>query len=138
MIPPRCEAIRFLLCDDIREERDGRQSIIGVLGPSLAVDRFPVTQRGLSAFVQLVNPADGYASVDFELVAPDGAILRGSGPTPEATSIAEQPVFSTYRMHFVPWLLTSPGRYLVRVWFDRVREVGIETGIEVRLRLQEN
>ncbi len=83
MTPPRCEKATILLCDDIREEADGRQSLIGVQGPSLKVARLPYTHRGLSVFVQIVNPADAFPGVQFELIAPDGSVVaKGAGETP--------------------------------------------------------
>src|SRR5438309_147151 len=81
VIQPKCEAARILLCDDIREEVDGRQSLIGVWGPSLRVVRLPYLHRGLSVFVQLVNPAEGYDAIEYELCGPDSSIVaRGGGP----------------------------------------------------------
>jgi hypothetical protein len=134
MNPPRCEASRILLCDDIREEADGRQSLIGLHGPSLRLERLPYVHRGLSAFVQLVDPRVKYKGVEFELAAPDGAVIAsGSGPTPGSENIEEKPLFSNYRIHFFPLTLTLPGPYTLRVWLDRAADEGVEAKLSVKV-----
>jgi hypothetical protein len=134
MNPPRCEASRVLLCDDIREEADGRQSLIGIHGPSLRVERLPYVHRGLSAFVQLVNPAAEYRRVEFELVAPNGSVIAsGSGLAPGSDDIGEPPLFSNYRIHFFPLTLTLPGPYTLHVWLDRAANEGVEARLAVKV-----
>jgi len=133
MTPPRCEKATILLCDDIREEADGRQSLIGVHGPTLKVARLPYTHRGLSVFVQIVNPADAFPGVQFELIAPDGSVVaEGAGETPGASvSPGTSSVHSNYRIHLFPIRLALPGAYVARVWFDRAADVGVEAQLMV-------
>jgi len=129
---PQCERGYILLCDDIREEVDGRQSLIGLHGPSLRVPVLPFTHRSLSAFVQLVNPKVAYPSVEFELLGPDDSLLAsGRASTPEAQATGATPAYSSYRLHFYPVPMALQGAYRVRVWFDRSKDEGLEAVLRV-------
>ncbi|WP_091646382.1 DUF6941 family protein [Aquisalimonas asiatica] len=119
-----------IFCDDVRMERGGKQTFVGVYGPSLRVDSFPATLPSFWAVVYLVSPAsDPVTELKVQVKKGDevlgeadidGDELRGLYPSSvrERTSDAHR-ITANLQIQFSPLKLASDGLICVIVQTER-------------------
>jgi len=65
-----------VMCDDIREEKYNKVSLMGLYGPDLFLRGLPGALPKLAFFV-IVQGGNGNQKLSFSLVDPDGALMVG-------------------------------------------------------------
>lgn len=112
---PPADEVHLLICEDVRNEADGKLSLMGVCGPSLIVPQVPCTIPSLCCVLLLMNPVRHYPEVEFSLVKPDGQTLATSrgGMPPNPTDGLPFQTQHAFKLYPVP--IPVAGTYGIRL-----------------------
>ena len=126
MRAPNADETHLLVCEDVRQEGDGRLSLMGLFGPSISIPEVPTVLPSLCCVVLLLSPKEHFRVIGFSLVRPDGTPLVSQSS--EVAETAEEPPFQSQHIFKVyPAPLQIEGPYEFRVTFGDPTE-----GIEMR------
>lgn len=130
MTPPAADEVIHLLCEDVREESDGRLTLVGLYGPTIRVQKLPNLVRVCSVLL-LRNPGKLPQPVFVRATGPEGNVLVEFGredPPPANTpeSFTSQRVAKIF-----PLKVEKPGLYTFAFQFGVDRRVGVERAVTV-------
>jgi|SRR5713101_1026676 len=67
-----------IICDDIRQEADGKAIIIGVYARALSVPYFPITAPTFGVYIEITGTKHEYNKAVISIRSPDGSeMVRG-------------------------------------------------------------
>ncbi len=116
-----------LFCDDVREEKDGKRTYVGVHGQVLNIETTkPAVLPRLCIVSHIVLPADfDFRTFRHELVRRQGdkeetlgQSVHDAPPRPAAPRSAVASIKAILGMEFTPFEITEECRLLVRAVFD--------------------
>lgn len=130
MTPPPAELITVLFSEDVRQERSGRSSFMGVFGTTIEVERVPVILPALCATVILRNPREEYKELDVSVFAPSGKqVHKVTAAIPKTER--ELPYVLSHTIKAMPMPLDAEGDIRFVFLFDRDADEGLEASIKV-------
>lgn len=100
-----------LICEDILQERDGRLSLLRILGSKLFVQGFPVIFPKLCIFLDW-GEIDQNISVNMEITPPEGVDFSQIRPTAEIKGQAG--IVARSMIIFERFVFPKPGKYLFK------------------------
>jgi hypothetical protein len=135
MRPPKAEEVHLLVCEDVRQEQDGRISLMGVVGPSIEVDTLPGVRGGLCFVLLLMNPAEWFEHIEFTLRDAEGNLIgpKGSAFVPRPNEAG--PFLSQHVFKYFPAVFPKAGEYEFRCVFGKGDDdVGLSRKLVVRAK----
>lgn len=107
------KVLNVLLCDDIRQEANGKYIVIGIYSGDVLVPEFP-TQLVFATYIEFVPERAGEQQFHFRLVGPDGPMAGVQGKF----GVAEAGPHVALPIPGLPVSIKQPCDMLVQVSFD--------------------
>ncbi|MNL10723.1 hypothetical protein D3C87_1315310 [compost metagenome] len=111
------ENIQFsvMFCNDVRFERDGQVTYVGVYQPHLTVKEFPYTFRNFSAVLTLLAPAEvGTEKIGFRVFRNDKVVMDFA-PTLAEMPSTERNMRVSVNMQTEAFEITEPSKFHAEV-----------------------
>ena len=131
MKPPKSDSFSVLFCDDVRFEKDGRLSIMGLYGPVIEMPSFPSAVGSFCAVLLLRNPDPVPTTVSQRFFGPQG-VIADLPKAPIQITNTKQPIAVHMVLKIIPLEFKSPGEYEVRFVLDEAAGIGVSQKILVR------
>jgi hypothetical protein len=105
----------ILLCDEVRQENNGKFMLIGVYTPDVAVPQLPVVLKQLTFFIALDDDRPDQHQIRFELQHLESGlkIAQGMGGFQ-----AQRPGYLALPIGIGPLQIASAGAYTFSLYFD--------------------
>ncbi len=117
------DKVNMVLCDDIREEKGSKFSLIGVYGSTIVVNKTPVTLAKLCLFIMLIGTKNNVPSMNIVFKSPNAEPVSQSIKMPPDQGGGVNSVAAA--MTISPFKINSPGDAKFEIRFEGENRVAL-------------
>lgn len=109
------DKVNMVLCDDIREEKGNKFSLMGIYASSIVVDRTPVILPKLCLFVMLIGTKKNVPNMNIVFKSPNAAPMNQLLEVPTDQAVGGNVATA---MAISPFKVNSPGDAQFEIRFE--------------------